>query len=356
MREERFDHLKFHTRLILWYNSHSRSLPWRKTNDPYKIWISEIMLQQTTVQTVIPYYERWVEHFPNIGTLSRAPLQQVLKAWQGLGYYQRARNLHSAAKIIVNRYHSQIPKEYDDLIKLPGFGPYTSSAVLSIAYDKPCFVLDANVRRVGMRLIRLKEKATSKTDAATKKLLNAYIPLKKIRTFNQAMMELGALVCRPRNPSCLLCPVTEFCRAFESGEQEIIPSPRKREYKKIETVIAIIKKGERYLIQRRPSRGLLAGLWEFPGGKKKPGESLEEALHREIQEELGTDITEVCFLTQVQHAYTHFQARLHAYSCLIKHEPQLDKQTFRWVTLRGMHQYPFPSGSAKIIKFLEKSL
>lgn len=354
MQNRQINHVIFQKQLFLWYHSHHRNLPWRNTREPYKIWISEVMLQQTTVQAVIPYYENWIKLFPDIRTLSQAPLQQVLKAWQGLGYYQRARNLHAAAKILVKHHKAEIPKDYGMLIKLPGFGPYTSSAVLSIAYGMSFPVIDANVRRICMRLMRLKGKTTSQTDMAVKKFLNEHLVQKKIGIFNQAMMELGALLCRSKNPSCLLCPVSEFCKAFASGEQEIIPSPRKREYKRIEAVIALIKKGDKYLIQKRPSRGLLAGLWEFPGGKKKTGESLEQALRREIQEELGTQVKHLRFLTHVQHAYTHFQVKLSAFSCRLQSEPELSRRNFRWVTLQEMRHYPFPSGSAKIIKYLEK--
>ena len=342
----------FQRRLIHWYKNHHRKLPWRETHDPYKIWISEVMLQQTTVQAVLPYYQKWEKLFPDIKSLSRAPLQKVLKAWQGLGYYQRAKSLHKASRIIIDKFKGQIPPDYDELKNLPGFGPYTTAAVLSFAFNKPYPVLDANVRRVIMRIGRIRQKDSVK-DKTLIPFLESQLPPKKSGLFNQALMELGALVCRPKNPHCLLCPIIEYCEAYQAGEQEVIPPPKKRHYQKIEAVIGIIWKNDRLLIQKRPSPGLLADLWEFPGGKRVAGESLRQALDREIKEELSAEVAEKNFLTKVHHAYTQFQVTLHAYECRLKNDPRFDRK-HRWVTLRALRRYPVPSGSAKIINFLEK--
>ena len=346
--------IEFKRKLETWYSAHHRKLPWRETLDPYKIWISEIMLQQTTVQTVIPYYNDWIERFPDILTLSTASLQKVLKAWQGLGYYHRAKNLHRASKIIMTDFKGQIPQNYDDLKNLPGFGPYTTAAVLSIAFNKPFLTIDANIRRILMRLMKLPRKATSSIDKKLHHFFTPLLPRRNMGIFNQALMELGSLLCRPKNPLCLLCPVLDFCGAYKNGEQEVIPIPEKRSYKKIQAVIGIIEKNGKFLIQKRPSTGLLADLWEFPGGKLEKEETAEQALKREIQEEIGVEIDEKCFLTKVQHSYTQFQVTLHAFSCSLKTDPVLDKIRHRWVSLKEMRQFPFPSGSAKVIKFLEK--
>ncbi len=206
-----------------------------------------------------------------------------------------------------------------------------------------------------MRLKGARGEADPKNDKKLLDFLSPYFPQKKTGVFNQAMMELGALVCRPKNPSCLLCPLNDFCQAFKDGKQEVIPLPKKRNYRRIEAVVAIISKNGKLLIQKRPSEGLLADLWEFPGGKRKSGETLEEALHREIMEELHTEVQVEKFLIQVQHAYTQFQVTLYAYECRLKKMPRLNKNHHRWVTLRGMRHYPFPSGSAKIIKYMEQS-
>jgi A/G-specific adenine glycosylase len=349
MEEKIIETAEFQKRLFRWYERHHRSLPWRDSVDPYKIWISEVMLQQTTVQTVLPYYAKWIKTFPRIKDLSQAPLQKVLKYWQGLGYYQRAKNLHKASRIIMEKFRGQIPQEYEELKQLPGFGPYITAAVLSLAFDKPFPVVDANVRRVLMRLKGARGEANPKNDKGLFDFLSPFFPRKKTGIFNQAMMELGALVCRPKNPSCLLCPLNDFCQAFKEGVQEVIPLPKKRNYRRIEAVVAIIKKNGKLLIQKRPPEGLLADLWEFPGGKRKSGETLEDALHREIKEELHTEVQSEKFMIRVQHAYTQFQVNLYAYEC------RLNKNFHRWVTLEGMKRYPFPSGSAKIIKYLEES-
>jgi len=343
----------FQKKLHFWYERHHRKLPWRQSNDPYKIWVSEVMLQQTTVQAVLPFYREWIKLFPNIKSLSQASLQEVLKAWQGLGYYQRAKNLHFAAQKIIKKFRGHIPSDYDQLRNLPSFGPYTAAAVLSFALDKPYPAVDANVRRVLMRLKGLRGEANPKNDNTLLRILKPYYPQKKMDFFNQALMELGSQVCRPKNPLCLLCPINQFCQAFKEGVQEVIPSPKKRYYRKIEAVAAIIRRKGKYLIQKRPSRGLLADLWEFPGGKRKSGETIKEALQREIQEELSTGVNAEKFLTRVQHAYTQFQVSLSAYECKLKKEPHLKKGRHQWVSLKGLRRYPFPSGSAKIIKFLE---
>ncbi len=337
-----------------WYITHHRRLPWRQTEDPYKIWISEIMLQQTTVQAVLPYYKRWLKIFPDIRTLSEAPLQKVLRAWQGLGYYQRAKNLHRASKIIVEKHEGCLPQHYEDLKKLPGFGPYTTAAVLSFAFDKPYPVMDANVRRVSMRLMRMHRSTSPKNDRELLRFLTPLLPQKSIGIFNQAIMELGSLVCKPRNPLCLLCPILEYCESFKKGEQEIIPHPKKRKYKKIEAVVGIIKEKEKYFIQKRPSKGLLADLWEFPGGKIRPNEKPEQALKREIKEELGSEASIGELLITVHHSYTQFRVKLHAYSCSVDSKPSMDEKDHRWVTLENIRNFPLPSGSVRIVKFLEE--
>jgi len=335
--------------LLRWYGRHHRNLPWRKTSDPYAIWVSEIMLQQTTVQAVIPYYERWLALFPDLGSLAQSPLKKVLKAWQGLGYYARARNMKQAAQVLIKRYDGRFPSRYEELRKLPGFGPYTTAAVLSIVFDLPYPVLEANVRRVVMRLVRMSGGPGVGKDKLIMKRLHGWIPLKKPGLFNQAMMELGALVCRPRSPLCLLCPVSGFCRAYEAGEQEVIPSPKKRSVTNIEAVVGIICKDGKCLIQKRPSSGLLADLWEFPGGKRESGETLEQALRRELREELGVEVAAARPLITIRHAYTRFRVRLHAYECRLKSDPKSDPKRRRWVSLRTLRRYPFPSGSARIV-------
>ncbi len=334
--------------LMSWYKKNARDLPWRKTSDPYKIWISEIMLQQTTVNAVIPYYEQWMKIFPNIHSVAKAPLQKILRVWQGLGYYQRAKNIHKSSQIICKRYQGKIPQNAEALKQLPGFGPYTIGAVLSIAFDQPYPIVDANVRRVIMRQLALEGFADIAQDPEILNFLDHVMPLKNNRIFNQALMEMGALICRNKEPLCLICPIKGSCRAYEKGKQEIIPTPKKRIIQDIEAVIAIIEKDRKYFIQKRPSNGLLADLWEFPGGKVKKGETNEQALARELKEELGIELRSTQPMMDVQHFYTQFRVHLNVWHCQPKSYPQEDK-IHKWVSLNDLIKYPMPSGSAKIV-------
>jgi A/G-specific adenine glycosylase len=312
------------------------------------------MLQQTTVPAVVPYFERWLEVFPDLATLARAPLRRVLREWQGLGYYQRARNLHASARRVVREHGGRVPADAATLRRLPGFGPYTTAAVLSLSYGHPLPVVDANVRRVLMRILAVKGLAEPRVDTELRAFLDRAFAPDEAGDFNQAMMELGALVCRSHNPQCLACPVRAFCRAAREGIQETIPRPKTLSLQKIEVVVAVIEKDGQVLLQERAAGGLLAGLWEFPGGKVEPGESLTAALRREIREELGVGIADVRRLTTVRHAYTRFVATLHAFRCRtlsLEFKPGLRR---RWVTLKGIRRYPLPSGSVRIVEFLER--
>ena len=313
------------------------------------------MLQQTTVAAVVPYYERWLKTFPDIPSLARAPLRKVLKAWQGLGILRagqespcrgedRRREISAAA----SRAAVGGPA------RLPGFGPYTTAAVLSLVFGEPLPVIDANVRRVVMRLARIRGQAAAGKDAGIMSFILTVFPAGRPGAFNQAMMELGALVCRSRSPQCLLCPVSAFCKAYAAGEQEIIPAATKRNSRNIEAVVAIIERNGRYLIQKRPSSGLLANLWEFPGGKREQGETLEEALAREVREELGVEVREARPLATVKHAYTEYRVTLHAFACEIVGETKADPKRLRWVSPKGLRRYPVPSGTARILDRLSR--
>jgi len=334
-----------------WYAKNKRDLPWRHTRDPYKIWVSEIMLQQTTVSTVIAYYERWIKTFPTIHDLAKAPLQTVLKQWQGLGYYNRVKNLHKAALVLINKHKGVLPKDPQAIRSLPGFGPYTTGSVLSIAYDIPLTIIDANVRRVVMRLLALPGAADTKQDLKVNEFLLKILPARGVGNFNQALMELGALVCRRREPVCILCPLAKYCRAYKEGKQEIIPQTKKKSIKDIQAVIAIIKKGDHYFIQKRPSTGILADLWEFPGGKVHLRESKQKALARELKEELGVQLKSSKHLFDVKHFYTQFRVNLSVFACSLDSRPKIDT-THRWVSFKDFSKYPMPSGSAKIVNKL----
>ncbi|MDO8580993.1 MAG: A/G-specific adenine glycosylase [Candidatus Omnitrophota bacterium] len=344
--------LSFSAKLIRWYKKEARDLPWRRTRDPYCVWISEVMLQQTTVATVIPRYQRWMKLFPTLNHVAQTPLPKILKSWQGLGYYARARNIHRSAKLMCEK-GGRFPESPEGLRALPGFGPYTVGAVLSIAFDQRQPIVDANVRRVGMRLLGIKGYADVSQDKKIFCFLDKVMPQKDLRSFNQALMELGALVCRPREVLCTQCPVKDYCVACKKGIQEVIPEPRKQETKEIHVSVGVIEQGSKYLIQQRPAQGLLANLWEFPGGKIEAGETPVQALHRELKEEIHVSVHNVRPLTKVRHYYTQFLAHLHVFLCQCNPgQTLLPSRTRKWVSLKEMTKYAMPSGSARILEHL----
>ena len=306
------------------------------------------MLQQTTVQAVIPYYTKWIKTFPTVQSVSRATEQKILKMWQGLGYYSRAKNIKKSADIIMKEYKGAFPKTPQELKKLPGFGPYTVGAVLSIAFDQRQPIIDANVRRVIMRVLAQEGFADTSQDAAILKFLDENMPQKNLRTFNQAMMELGALVCRSRDPQCLRCPVKELCQAYQMGIQEVIPTPKKKPIQTLEVAVGVIKRDNEYYIQQRPTKGLLGDLWEFPGGKIEAGETPVQALHRELMEEMSIEIKSPRPLVKVHHYYTQFKVNLHVFLCEPKTNPALNKRR-KWVKKSHFANFPMPSGSVKIV-------
>jgi A/G-specific adenine glycosylase len=342
--------------LLSWYRREKRDLPWRATKDAYSIWVSEIMLQQTQVNTVIPYYQRWLRSFPSVQNLAEAEERDVLKHWQGLGYYSRARNLHRAAKIVADDFQGEIPDTLDGIQRLPGIGLYTAGAILSIAYGKRVPVLDGNVKRVLARLFCLAENGkTSKSAQALLQVAGELLPKKHAGDFNQALMELGATVCLPRNPLCPTCPILLMCKAQKANLQDRYPPPVVRPAQnKIVVSAAVILKGKKTYIQQRPRNGLMGGLWEFPGGKMEKNETPEECLKREIQEELGVDVEIESKLMTIRHSYTQFRVTLHVYLCRLTSGRIRATQCeqWKWVPFGELESYPFPSANAKIVEHL----
>lgn len=339
------------SRLLDWYATSGRSLPWRETRDPYRIWISEIMLQQTQVKTVIPYFDRWIQQFPSVQSLADAELQTVLKAWEGLGYYARARNLHRAAKQIAE---TGFPTDLDSIQALPGIGRTTAGGILSAAFDQPISILDGNVKRVLARLIAL-DKVPNKALTQLWAISDQLIDPENGRDFNQALMDLGATVCTPKNPACLVCPWRSHCKAYNLGVQSELPMSETRTAIPHKVIgVAVIWKDQRILIDRRKPEGLLGGLWEFPGGKLEPGETIEECIQREIREELAIDIAVGEQLIVVDHTYTHFRVTLNVHHCqYLAGEPQaIECDEIRWVAVDELSDYPFPKANIKIIEAL----
>jgi A/G-specific adenine glycosylase len=349
----------FTKQLLRWYTKHARSLPWRDHPDPYTTWVSEVMLQQTRVETVIPYFERWMQRFPTVAALASASLQEVLRVWEGLGYYGRARNLHRAARLVVQEYDGALPADMRLLRKLPGIGRYTAAAISSIAFgcDEP--TLDGNIRRVLARYFNVGEDSRSTAgERRLWELAGQHLPAGQAGTYNQALMDLGAVVCTPKSPKCPECPLNSGCEANKLGIQEqrpvLLPKPAVPHY--IVTA-AVISRDACVLIACRPPHGLLGGLWEFPGGKLKEGEDLASCLRREICEELGAEIEVGAQLGVYQHAYTHFRVTLYAFRCtLLKGEPRPIQATdVRWVTPNELPDYPMGKIDRQISQTLVSS-
>ncbi len=336
---------EFTARLIAWYAQHARSLPWRGLNDPYAIWVSEIMLQQTRVEAVIPYFTRWMERFPTIQELARSSEQEVLRMWEGLGYYSRARNLHRAARQVVDQMGGEFPRNLTDLIRLPGVGRYTASAIASIAFGMDTPALDGNIRRVLARLFNVTAPARSpQGERRLWELAAANLPPGKAGEYNQALMDLGATICTPQKPACDRCPIRQFCQARQLGVQEERPVKLQKPVTPHYIVTAaVIRSGEHVLLAQRPKNGLLGGLWEFPGGKLQTGENLIECLQREIREELGAEICVHQEIGVYRHAYTHFRVTLHAYHCNLKDGAlprPLQVEDLCWASLAALKDYP----------------
>jgi A/G-specific adenine glycosylase len=351
---------QFQKQLIDWYKVHRRPLPWRNTSDPYCIWVSEVMLQQTQVKTVGPYYKKFLHRFPDVRHLARAELQDVLKIWEGLGYYGRARNLHKAAEIIVDRYGGDLPYDIKLFRDLPGVGEYIASAVLSIAFGQPYAVVDGNVKRVLARLKKIPVPANGPGSGKIFKDAAERLLAKEVSgTFNQAMMELGSVVCTPRSPGCSTCPVKGFCQAFESNKVGQYPKRiKKSKIPLFHIATGVVQKGRKVLITRRKPQGLLGGLWEFPGGKVKNNETAEAACVREIKEEVNLKVQAEEHITRVRHAYTHFKIVMDVYRCrYLEGKIRLNGPVdFRWIRLRETDDYPFPGANHKFIPLLKEQL
>jgi A/G-specific adenine glycosylase len=344
--------------LLSWYDQQARTLPWRSDPTPYRVWISEMMLQQTQVTTVLPYFERWMAQFSTVAQLAAAPQEQVLKAWEGLGYYARARNLHKAAQGIVEEHGGVLPDTVEGLRALPGIGAYTAGAIASIAFGRKAAAVDGNLKRVLARLTAYDLPInTPAGEKALWAIAEAILPDERAGDWNQALMDLGATLCLPRAPRCLLCPVRAECRANELGMVHELPRKNARAPRPHYTVVAGViwnAAHDHLLIAQRPQDKMLGGLWEFPGGKVEGDETLEQALVRELREELAIEVEVGDELTVVNHGYTHFSITLHALHCThLSGEPQcLGVADFRWLPLDELLVLPYPRTDLQIIEAL----
>lgn len=349
----------FRRSLLAWYRQHQRDLPWRRSSDAYAVWLSEVMLQQTRVETARGYYERFLERFPTVSDLARADESQVLKLWEGLGYYSRARNLHRAAQAVVDEHGGVLPDTYDALLGLPGVGPYTAAAVSSIAFDRPHPAVDGNVIRVLSRLLLIEEDprrsaVRARMVAAGEALMPPAGGGDHAGDWNQAMMELGARVCTPTSPSCDGCPVARWCRArAELDDPSVLPlRPQKKPRPHLQVTAGLIRRDGRLLIAQRPPGGMLAGLWEFPGGKQEEGESLPDCLRREIREELEIDIDVEECVASVDHEYSHLSITLHAFLARYTggRARAVGCAAFEWIDVERLGEYALPRADHRVLE------
>ncbi|MFP4283909.1 MAG: A/G-specific adenine glycosylase [Desulfovermiculus sp.] len=350
------------SKLLAWFSQSCRDLPWRQNPTPYRVWISEVMLQQTQVDRVVPYFLHWMEIFPHIQAVAEADQERVLKAWEGLGYYTRAKNIQAAAQKICVECNGVLPSDMSLLRALPGIGPYTAAAIASLAFNQPVPAVDANVQRVMARILNedgpIKSALPQKT---IRKAVTGLISDGDPRSMNQALMELGALVCTPRSPACASCPVKEQCQSLAAEVVHLRPvMPDQKPSIALQVAAGVLLDNERILIQKRPPHGLMANLWEFPGGKLQAGESPEQALVREFREELELEIRVLDKITVIKHSYTRFRVTLHVYWCALsppEQEPVLRAASdFRWAAVKELDQYPFPAADCKLIQMLSEKV
>jgi A/G-specific adenine glycosylase len=352
--------IKIQRKLLIWFKKNKRSLPWRHQQHWYSIWVSEVMLQQTQVEQAIPYYLNFMKRFGTVARLAEASEQEVLKVWEGLGYYSRARHLHQTARIIVKQYNAKLPTERQELLKLPGFGPYTANAVLSIAFNLPYGVVDGNIKRVISRLYLISDDISkSKTNTEIQTKMSELLPHHSSRAFNEAMMELGALICFPTSPSCKNCPLSLHCQAFNKGMVKLIPFKAKR--KKIPHIVSkafVIKCQNNFLVVQRPRCEMLAGMWEFPIVKLKDGEKLEELNTRYLKKYYNLDVSFKKTWTAIRHSYTHFHLTLYS-SLFIAEYPEFQSTFYeeqQWMALEMIKKLPLHKAMWKLLQRIDPEL
>jgi A/G-specific adenine glycosylase len=342
--------------LVRWFSRESRDLPWRRTRDPYRIWVAEVLLQQTRIEQALPYYERFLKAFPTVERLAAAPRERVMKLWEGAGYYARARHLHEAAREIVRTHGGRLPSMVEELERLPGFGPYTARSVAALAFGVPTVALDANGLRVLSRVFLLDLPPARRRARAAEVALLA-LGERPPREFTEALMELGQRHCVARAPRCPGCPVRALCRArAELPDPGSFPLPTRRSPRpRVQAAVGLLVRDGRVLVALRPEGGLLGGLWEFPGGKVERRERPEEAVLREFEEEVGIVTKVVRPLGTIEHDYTHFHVVLQGFLLSSEQDAVLTPGR-RWATRRELEALPLPAATRRMLPWLDGML
>ena len=351
---------RFRRDLLDWYAVHARDLPWRRSDDPYEVWVSEIMLQQTRVDQARPYFERFVARFPDVETLAASELDDVLLLWEGLGYYSRARNLHRAARQITEQFEGSFPSEMSGALELAGVGSYTAAAVLSIAFGRPEAAVDGNVTRVLSRYLNLHEPVDRAIGGRLiREVAKSLIDHRNPGAFNQAMMDVGATVCTPSSPRCDSCPLSEGCRACSAGSAEALPVvTKKKSVPHYDVAVGVVLNSDgQILLTRRPEGSLLGGLWEFPGARCREGESLRDALRRGVAVRAGLAVEPSRELVAVKHAFSHFKITMHAFACEVADAATIAEpgSRYRWVANCDMGSVALHRAARKIADHLASS-
>lgn len=353
--------MTFQQNLIHWFRANQRPLPWRKHYEPYEVWVSEIMLQQTQMDTALPYFKRWMKALPTVEALAKADTKKVLKLWEGLGYYSRARNLHESAKTVLREHGGVFPNDYERILAIKGVGRYTAGAIASIAFNQDKPIVDGNILRVLSRVYAISKPIdVEKNKEIFWKLQESLIPRGNAREFNQALMELGALVCSTQDPACALCPVRGFCKAFKNRDPENYPvKSRKKKMVKVEAAALVLEKNKKYLVRLRPVGKIMGGLWEFPEwklsrDKKFSTTEVRNKTARLAEKEFTCGFGAMQSVGTIKRNYTHHLETLHIFK-LEEFEEKIRPKTdwvSRWISKKEFSEYPFSSAHAKIANLL----
>ena len=340
-----------HSELLNWFYQNKRTLPWRRGRTPYRVWVSEIMLQQTQVNTVIPYYKKWIKKYPTLKSFKESNFDDVIKIWEGLGYYSRCHNMFNAAKLI----NSTFPNNYDDLINLPGIGDYTAKTILAIAFKINLVGIDTNLERIGYRILGLKTR-TKRNQKRVVKYLEENQCTNNPGDYNEALMDLGSSLCKASITYCNQCPLKNICKAYASSSPILYPTPKVR--KKIpiyDVAVSVIEYKNKILITKRLNKNFLPGLWEFPGGKIEKNETAIKTIVREVKEETNLTVSNPIFLGNIKHKYSHFGVNISLFISFPKSIKSLNlSQEYRWIRMKDILNYPLPKANHKMLDILKK--